>query len=184
MKKLCKLLFILLIFLYVAGVFAGAVWEMHAPDQNGLYRYLSEGIKGYETQTASGIKAAATENLKFLLILAAGGVIKPFLWLPCAAMLIKGYLTGFSVMAALRLYGMKGCLLCIANFLSAAVIIPVAAYYGSMNITKMILGEEKYYKNFLIATIFLIAIFCADALIKGALSPIFVKWASGVILTR
>ena len=184
MKKLWKTLFFLLIFLYVAGVLAGAVWEVHAPNQNGLYRYLSEGIKGYETQTASGIKAAATENLKFLLILAAGGIIKPLLWLPCAAMLIKGYLTGFSIMAALRLYGLNGCLLCVANFLSAAVIIPAAAYYGSVNITRMVSCERNYYKNFLIATIFLIAIFCADALIKGALSPIFVKWASGVILTR
>lgn len=183
MKNLWKLLFLLLIFLYAAGVFVGAVWEIRAPNQNELYRYLSEGIKGYETQIVSAIKAAATENLKFLLILAVGGAIKPLLWLPCVAMLIKGYITGFSVMAALRLYGVKGGLLCLANILSAAVIIPIAAYYGSKNMKGLVLGEEKYYKNFLIATIFLIAIFCADSLIKGALSPIFVKWASGLILS-
>ena len=183
MKNLWKLLFLLLIFLYGAGVLIGAVWEVRAPNQNELYRYLSDGIKGYETQTVSGIKTAATENLKILLILVVGGAIKPLLWLPCAAMLIKGYITGFSVMAALRLYGIKGGLLCLANILSAVVIIPIAAYYGSKNMKGQILGEGKYYKNFLIATIFLIAIFCADALIKGALSPIFVKWASGLFLS-
>ena len=173
-----------MIFLYALGVLVGAVWEVSAPDQNELYRYLSDGIRGYETHTVSGIKAAATENMKFLLLLMAGGTAKILLWLPCAAMLVKGYLTGFSVMAALRLYGLKGSLLCIANFLSAALIIPAAAYYGSINIRGMVLGDEKYYKNFLIATFFLAAIFCVDALIKGALSPIFVKWASGVLFSE
>ena len=167
--------------LYALGIFTGTVWEVHTPDQTGIYRYLSEGIKGYETEAAGGIRAAATENMKLLLILAAGGAIKALFWLPLAAMLVKGYLTGFSVMAALRIYGMKGCLLCIGNFISAAFIIPAAAYYGSMNMRRMISGEENYYKKFIIATIFLVAIFCADALIKGTLSPIFVKWAAGLM---
>ena len=177
-------MFILLILFYSLGVFAGAMWEIYAPDQTELYSYLSDGIKAYDTQTVSSIKSAATDNLKFLLILLAGGAIKPLLWLPCAAMLIKGYLTGFSVMAALRLYGAKGSLLCVTNFLSAAVLIPAAAYYGSANMKRMGLAEGKYYKKFLIATFFLAAIFCVDAVIKGALSPIFIKWASGILLSE
>ena len=184
MKNLWKSLFILLILFYALGVFIGAVWEVHAPNQSELYDFLSEGIKGYEAQGVSGIKAAATENMKFLLILIAGGTIKFFLWLPFAAMLIKGYFTGFSVMAAMRLYGAKGSLLCLANFISVPAVIPAAAYYGSINIRGMVLGEEKYYKKFFVATFFLTAIFCIDALIKGTLSPILVKWASGIILTE
>ena len=183
MKKKWEPVFILLILFYALGIFAGAVWEIHAPEQTELYSYLSDGIRGYDTQTLGSIKAAATENMKLLLVLTAGGAIKLLLWLPCATMLIKGYLTGFSVMAALRLYGAKGSLLCITNFLSAAVIIPAAAHYGSANMKRMVLGEEKYYKKFFISTFFLAAIFCVDALIKGTLSPIFIKWASGILLS-
>ena len=98
-------------------------------------------------------------------------------------MLIKGYFAGFSIMAVLRLYGIKGCILCVSGLLSAAILIPAACYYGAINAKGLLAGEEKceYYRKFFISTIFLAAIFCADAVIKGAMSPIFIKWASELL---
>ncbi|MBR4723797.1 MAG: hypothetical protein IK072_03605 [Clostridia bacterium] len=184
MNNLKKLLFFLLILIYTAGVLAGAVKEVRASNQPEMYKYLEDGVKAYDTAAASGVKSAAKENLKFFSLLIAGCLFKPLVWLLGAAMLIKGYVAGFSVMASLRLYGIKGVLLCISNLASAAVLIPAASYYGSINAKSLLLGEEKhaYYRRFFAVTIFLGAIFCADAFIKGASSPIFIKWASKFLI--
>ncbi len=185
MNNLKKLLFFLLFLIYAGGVFAGAAKEVRVSDQSEIYKYLEDGVKSYDTAASSGVKSAAKENLKFFALLAAGCLFKPLLWLLGAAMLIKGYVAGFSVMAALRLYGIKGVLLCISSLASAAVLIPAASYYGSINAKALILGEEKrtYYRRFFAVTIFLGAIFCADAFIKGASSPIFIKWASKLLIS-
>ena len=153
------------------------------PNQAEMYQYLEDGVKNYDTAVISGIKNAAEENLKLFLLLLAGSLFKPLIFVLGAAMLIKGYFSGFSVMAALRLYGIKGGLICMTNFISAAVLIPACAYYGSINAAGLIYGCEKaaHYKKVAFATIFLGAIFCADAVLKGAVSTIFVKWASKLI---
>lgn len=183
MNNLRKLLFFLMFSIYAAGVLAGAAKEVHVSDQSEMYKYLEDGVKTYDTAVASGVKSAAKENMKFFALLIAGSVFKPLVWLLGAAMLIKGYVAGFSVMAALRLYGMRGALICISSLASAAVLIPAASYYGSINAKSLILGDEKriYYRKLFAVTIFLGAIFCADAFIKGASSPIFIKWASKLL---
>jgi hypothetical protein len=183
-SNLKKLLFFLLFLIYAAGVFAGAAKEVRISDQSEMYKYLEDGVKSYDTAAVDGVKSAVKENLKFFALLTAGSLFKPLLWILGAAMLIKGYVAGFSVMAALRLYGIKGALLCISSFLSAAVLIPAASYYGSINAKALILGEDKraYYRKLFAVTIFLGAIFCADAFIKGASSPIFIKWASKLLI--
>ena len=185
MNNLRRLIFILLFFLYSAGVFVGAQREIRVPEQEEMYQFLENGVKTYDTAATNGVKTTAKENAKMLLLLAIGSLFKPLLFLSGAAMLIKGYFSGFSVMAAMRLYGIKGSLICIPNFLSAAVLIPAAGYYGSINAKGLLSGEDRraYYRNFFAATIFLGAIFCADAFIKGALSPIFVKWASKLLIS-
>ena len=186
MNNLRKLLFFALFLFYAAGIFTGAERELHTPDQAEIYQYLSDGVKFYDTAPISGVKAAATENLKAFTLIAAGGLIKALVWLSGAALILMGYLTGFSVMAALRLYGINGMLLCVPNLVSAAFIIPAAAFYGSTNAAEMILGDKKnvYRKKIPVLTIFLFAIFCADALLKGTLSPIFVKWAASLLATE
>lgn len=183
MKRLRNVLIITLFIIYAVGVLAGAVREVKMPDAAEMYEYLEKGIEKYDTTAANGVKTAATDNLKFFSLLAVGSLFKPFIWLIAVAMLVKGYLTGFSIMAAMRLYGIKGLFLCIPNIVSAAVLIPASIYYGGINGSGLLnrYGKNGFYKKFLWATIFLAAIFCADTLIKGAASPIFVKWASKLI---
>lgn len=179
MKRLKNILIIILFIIYAGGVLAGAVREIKMPNDAEMYEYLENGIDAYDTAATSGVKTAATDNLKIFSLLVLGGLFKPFIWLIAVAMLIKGYFTGFSVMAALRLYGIRGLLICIPNIISATVLIPASIYYGGLNGSGLLTGQKSgFYKKFLWATIFLFAIFCADTLIKGAASPIFVKWAS------
>lgn len=183
MKKLRKLLILALFLIYTGGVFAGAYRAVKAPDAKEMYEYLEKGIEEYDVAAASGVKTAAGENAKILMILLAGSIFRPLFWLVAAAMLIKGYFSGFSLMAACRLYGIKGIFLCIPNLISAAVILPPAIYYGGINLSNFLGRYEKsvFYRRLLWSTIFLAAVFCADAFIKGAGFPIFVKWASKLI---
>ena len=183
MKRLRNILILTLFVIYAAGVLAGAVREVKMPNAAEMYEYLKKGIEEYDTAAANGVKTAAKDNLKIFSLLAVGSLFKPFIWLVAVAMLIKGYLAGFSIMAALRLYGMKGLFLCIPNIVSAAILIPASIYYGGINGSGLLnrYGKSGFYKKFLWATIFLAAIFCADTLIKGAASPIFVKWVSKLI---
>lgn len=185
MNNLKKLLIFLFFLIYASGVFAGAAKEVRVSDQTEMYKYLEDGVKSYDTQAIDGVKSAAKENLKFFLLLTAGGLFKPLVWLLGVAMLAKGYVAGFSVTASLRLYGIKGVLLCISSLASAAVLMPAAIYYGSINAKGLLFGEEKrtYYKRFFALTFFLGAIFCADAFIRGASSPIFIKWASKLLIS-
>ncbi|MCR4693346.1 MAG: hypothetical protein K5664_05645 [Firmicutes bacterium] len=185
MNNLRKLLFLLMLLIYSSGVLIGAVREIHAQNQSEMYEYLKDGINAYDTASASGVKSAAKENVKILALLAIGSLAGPLAWIVGVAMFIKGYTGGFSVMAVLRLYGIKGSLLCISSLFSAAILIPAASYYGALNARGLLLKEEKrsYYKKMFVSTIFLGAIFCADALIKGAASPIFIKWASRFLIS-
>ena len=185
MKRLRKTLILILFIIYAGGVLSGAVREIKMPNASEMYDYLETGIAEYDTATTSGVQTTAMDNLKIFSLLVLGSLFKPFIWLIAVAMLIKGYFMGFSVMAALRLYGIRGLLICVPNIISAMVLIPASIYYGGLNGSGQLNGYEKsgFYKKILWATIFLFAIFCADTLIKGAASPIFVKWASKLLKT-
>ncbi len=174
---------IALFLIYAGGVLAGAVREVRLSDAEEMYNYLEQGIAEYDTAAQKGVKTAAKDNVKIFALLAVGSLIKPLVWLIAGAMLAKGYLTGFSLMAALRLYGARGIYICIPNIISAAVLVPASIYYGGLNASGLLNRYERgaIYKRFFWATVFLAAIFCADTLIKGAASPIFVKWASGLL---
>lgn len=180
MRKLRKLSVLALFLLYIAGIAVGTAREVRLSDEAEMYEYLENGINNYDTATVNGIKSALADNLKFLALLAVGSFFKPLFLLVGISILAKGYLIGFSLMATLRLYGVKGILLCGSNLLSAAILIPSAIYYGGINISGLFAGGERaeYYKRIFWATVFLAAIFCADAIIKGTLSPIFIKWAA------
>ena len=178
-----KLIIATLFIIYAGGILTGAIREIKTPDAAEMYNYLERGIAEYDTASASGVKNAVRDNLKIFLLLVCGSIFKPLFWLVGMAVLVKGYLTGFSIMAALRLYGIRGLYICIPNLISAAVLIPSAIYYGGLNVSGLFDKYDKggFYKRFLWATIFLAAIFCADAFIKGAGTPIFVKWATKLL---
>ena len=174
-----------MVLIYASGVLVGAEREIHAPNQAEMYEYLKDGINAYDTASASGVKSAAKENIKIFALLVVGSLAGPLVWILGVAMFIKGYISGFSVMAVMRLYGIKGSLICISSLFSAAILIPAAAYYAAINARGLLLKEGKriYYKKMFAATILLAAIFCADALIKGAAAPIFIKWGSGLLIS-
>ena len=169
--------------LYLAGLSTGAVREIYEPDQAGIYSFLERGMAEYGAAAKDSIKSTFSDNMKFFGLLAVGGLSKILIWTAATAIIAKGYLTGFSVMAALRLYGLRGLLICAPNLLSVMFFVPSMIYYTGINTAGLISGEEKpfYYKKFIFLTIILFAVFCVDSVVKGGFSPIFIKWAYSVI---
>lgn len=185
MKKNQKAIFGIFFLLYAVGILVGAMREISAPKQAEIYEYLGSSLSEYEVGIKSGIKNVANENIICALLVIVGGFFKSLFWIADIAVLIKGYLTGFSVMAALRLYGIKGIMLCGGNIISAGIMIPTISYFCSVSVSELfIFGTEKkdYYKKISIITFFLIAIFCVDCFLKGFLTPIFMKLASKLLI--
>jgi len=178
-KKTLYIIFVLMIFIYGIGVFAGAVREVKVPNQEEIYEYLEKSVSSYEMDIQGSMKSVAMDSIKSMAILAVAGLFRPVFWLIAVVMLMKGYMAGFSVMAALRLYGIKGSLLCTANFISAAISVPAISCYGSVIFNEMFvekLPQKELVKKTTIILILLLAILCVDCLAKGFLLPIFLKY--------
>lgn len=178
MKRAKLVIFFLMIFIYTTGIFVGAKREVASSKQAEMYEYLEKSVSEYNMGIKEAIKGVAKENAKSLGLLAVGGLFKPACFLIVAVVLLRGYATGFSVMAALRLYGVKGILLCGANFISVAITVPTIAYYAGVIFCEMFiekLPQKEIYKKTASVLFILTAILCTDCLIKGFFTPIFMK---------
>lgn len=180
MKNTKVWLFALLLLIYIAGISAGSIRQAKAENQTEMYEYLKNSVSGYEETAAKTIKSVAKDNLKLLIPLAAAGLFKAGTAVVGAAVLLKGYSAGFAVTAVLRVYGLKGIVLCGANVLSALCIIPATALYGCMT-AETFIGRRYERGNFLKKYFFflfaLAAVFAADCFLRGFLSTVFMKYA-------
>jgi len=178
LKKTKKLIFVLLILTYAVGVLIGAIREINVSNETEMYDFLKTSVAGYDMGIKDSIKNVGTENAKTICFLALGGIFKGVSWLLGVVILVKGYMTGFSVMAAMRLYGLKGLFLCGANLLSVAIVIPSMAYFGKTVLGDLFLdkiSKREYYKRFILMLVLLVIILSADCLLKGVLSSVFMR---------
>lgn len=180
-KNLRTIVFFVFLCAYAFGVCIGSVRQVKTERQTEMYEYLSGAVSGYKSSPASGIKRVAEDNAVLLGVLAISGVFKPMMALGVGTVAVKGYATGFSITAMLRLYGMKGLIMCTANLLSAMVVVPAIAYYGAMSAENLARNksEKNFYKYFIFLILFLTAIFCIDSIARGFFSSIFMKFAPG-----
>lgn len=183
MKNIRILLFFLFLGTYVIGVAAGCMGQVKSARQAEMYDYLSSAVTEYNANASKSIKSVAADNIKLFLPAAAGGLFKAGILIIAAVIFIKGYSAGFSVTAVLRLYGIRGIVLCGANFLSILFIIPALAYYGSVSAYGLIWEFEErrqFYKRYFFCIVILALIMLADSFTRGFLSSLFMKFA-GVI---
>ncbi len=183
--KNTKLIFtIIFTILYAVGIFFGGLGQARSGKQEDMYSYITGATSAYTANTTDSIKSVAVNNLKLLICLLAGGcfVFGPILL--SAVIFCKGFSAGFAITAVLRLYGIKGLLLCGANILSALFLIPAILYYGSVASQNVIVGrhEKKYFwKRYLFIALFITAVICADSFARGYLSSVFMRFSEGVI---
>lgn len=181
MKRVKILLFFLLLVLYTAGITAGSVMQVKSDRQEELNEYLNSAVSGYQTTAARSIKSVAADNAKLFVPAACGGLFKFGIAVIAVLVLWKGYTAGFSITAILRLYGLRGLVLCGANIISALVIIPALAYFGSISAYSAIWDYrdvKQKRKRYAAAVILLLAILLADSFMRGFLSSVFMKYAS------
>lgn len=178
MKSTKFIIFFLMIFIYIAGVFVGAKRELNSPEQAKMYEYLEKSVSEYNVGVKEAVKSVAKENAKSLALLAIGGFFKPLCFVVALVALSRGYTAGFSIMAILHLYGVKGILLCGANLVSVAITVPTISYYAGIVFSEMFiekLPQKELYKKVFVILLVLTVILCADCLVKGFLSPLFMK---------
>ena len=179
MRNLKLLLFFIFLGVYALGIAIGGIRQVKSENPD-MYEYLSGAVSEYAPAAVKSIKSVASDNVKLLAVLALGGLFKAGIILIPAAMLLKGYTAGFSITAVIRLYGIKGLILCGANILSVMLLIPSIAYYGSVtsyNLLQNPMTKGEYLKKYFLILIFLTAIFCIDSLLRGFLSSTFMKFS-------
>ncbi len=183
MKNIKLIFLIVFLGIYIAGMGIGSVKQIKDEKQDEMYAYLENAVSDYSVTAAEGMKSVACDNAKILAASLFGGL---FIFGPCivaAVIFFKGYAAGFAITAVLRLYGLRGLTLCGANILSAVILIPALLYYGSASAHNLIYNRREkgiFLKKYLVLVIFLTAILCADSLVRGFFSSIFMKLAAAL----
>ncbi len=184
MKNFKLFLFFIFLAIYAVGVGTGSMRQIKSANQDEMYAYLESGIGEYDVSAVQSIKSVAVDNAKILAVILAGGLFRLGVIAVAGAIFIKGYAAGFAITAVLRFLGIKGMLLCGANLLSAMLLVPTIAYYGSAAMNNLLENRQdkrRFFKNFCVLAIFVFAIFCVDSLSRGFFSSIFMNLAGGMV---
>ncbi|MBQ7985738.1 MAG: hypothetical protein IJ304_00525 [Clostridia bacterium] len=179
MRNFKSVLFLVFLLLYGIGVCIGSARQVLAPNQSGMYEYLENAMSGYDVTTTESVSSIFKDNMKLFLCLAVGGFFLVGPVLLGGVMLVKGYSTGFAITAVLRLFGIYGITFCIANLVSAVIVVPMLCWYSSntvVNIREMRYDRREFLKRFfvLLAIIFLVVV--VDSGVRGFLSAILMKF--------
>lgn len=170
--------------MYIIGVAIGSVHQVKTGKQAEMYSYLETAVSEYDAEAADSIKSVARSNAGLLMLAAPGAFFR--LGVPgiAAVMLLKGYAAGFAVTAVLRLYGMRGLLLCGANFISLAILIPALASYGAAVVGNLIYNgkeKKKMLKKAVLLLLFIVLMLALDSILRGTFSAFFIDMAAKAV---
>lgn len=175
MKRKNIIIFYSLITLYIIGIFAGSLWQVHINEQTEMYQYLKNGVNSYNESIKESITAVAKDSIPELSLLFLSAYIPYGIIILYGAVAIRGFMASFAITAALRTFGISGVILCIGNVASMVFTIPCLVFFGIFLHNK---DNLPRYKLGLIILLFLLLILLTDCFFKGVLSPVFVRlWA-------
>ena len=173
-----KILIIVFIILYALGMVFGCLEQISTENQNDMYTYLEDSISAYDVPVSESVKSILLDNAKLFAVLVAGGLFMIGPILLVVLVFLKGYSTGFAVISILRLFGIRGMLLCAANIMSAAVIVPAVCWFSAMccvNILTNRYDRKTFLKRFFVLIAFMLPIMLLDGFVRGALSSLLMK---------
>ena len=175
MKRKNIVTFYLLIIIYLFGVFAGCLWQVHIKEQGEMYQYLKNGVSSYNESVKESVIAVAKDSIPELLLLMISVYIPYGIIIVAGSIAIRGFMTGFAITAAMRVFGISGGILCIGNILSVAIILPFLIFFAVFIHEKDTIPP---YKLGFLTLVFLGLILMTDCIFKGILSPSIVRlWA-------
>ncbi|MGN0182091.1 MAG: stage II sporulation protein M [Candidatus Ornithomonoglobus sp.] len=185
--KFIKKCYIALLAVLAFGAAAGGVYYVNRYNystdiKSYLDSFLENAANGMNCRSIM-LGAIKSNMLTFAVLLAGilfrfGGVII------CAELIRRGFITGFTAAAMMRVYGGKGLVMAICQLPGMLLLIPAAALFAAVN-TAMSLKRIQTEKNFVIIYIFfaaaVIATFCAAAFCEGYLTTTFMKLISRTV---
>ena len=181
MKNFKWLIFWIFILLYGVGVCIGSTRQVTVENQNGMYEYLEGAVSGYDVPASESIRSILKDNMKLLFCLAIGGFFVAGPVVLGVVMFIKGYSTGFAITAVLRLFGIRGLTYCMANLISAIIIVPALGWYScksAANIKDMRYDRREFLKRFCFLLMIILLVLIVDSGIRGYLTAILMKFAA------
>lgn len=184
MKNYRKLFLAAFFAIYAIGVFAGCFGQVKQDNQQEIYTYLEGAVSAYDAKLYESIIASLKDNLVLFALCAFGVLFKFAVPGVAVAILMRGYSAGFAITAAMRLYGFSGVLLCAANIISLALLIPALSACGCGaigNIAENRFDKKSFLKRAVCFVVFLIAAFAADGILRGGLSALFTDFAAELL---
>lgn len=181
MKNFKGILFLIFLLLYGVGVCVGSARQVLAPNQSSMYEYLEGAISGYDVTATESVKSILKDNLKLFLCLAVGGFFLVGPVLLGAVILVKGYSAGFAITAVLRLFGMYGMTFCIANLVSASLVVPMLCWYScnaAVNIRELRYDRREFLKRYFVLLAVILLVVVVDSGVRGFLSAVLMKFLS------
>lgn len=188
-KRNVNILLALFTAVFAAGTVLGSVYLMRSgavadADFTGyLGAYMTNAQGGIDR--AAAIKKSFFANLPYFAMLFISGFFRKGWLLSGFAIVKKGFVTGFTAAACVKVFGFFGVTVTAAMLPEMLLMMPSAVVFSSIS-TDFALNFEKRKKNFLFFYIFLSLImlttFCAAALCEGYLTTTFMRWLSPKIM--
>lgn len=178
MRNFKRLFFFVFLIIYGIGVCIGSTSLVLVDNQSEMYEYIESAMSGYEVSVTESVKSVLTDNMKLYFCLMVGGF---FLVGPAVlgvVMAVKGYFSGFAITAVLRLFGIRGLLFCMANLVSAVIVVPSLCWFSCKsveNIKEMRYDRREFLKRFVLLSLVILVVLIIDGGIRGYLSAVFMK---------
>lgn len=175
-------LYIAAFFVLIAGVVLGSVYLAKMGDDSG------ESVRGYlesfvqsvaERDCISVFKRALKENMILTAVIFVSGFFRFGAAFTAAAVVRKGFVTGFTSASFIKYYGWKGLLAMSATMPSVIVILPAMLFFAAVSVSFSFSKERRQKKQIIlyIACAGLVLLtFLIASLAEGYLTTNLMKW--------
>ncbi len=158
------------VLLFTAAAAAGYAYVSRMDDFDALSTYVNGFFSGARQYDRTAVLIAAVKaNLLLWLMITGGAVIKIGMVLPAAALVRRGFLTGFTASAMCRIYAEKGMLIMLAQLPKNIVMIPLMIIYACCCVG-FAFDRERGIARFAVISAAAAVIFVLCAIIEGYVS--------------
>lgn len=173
-----KFFFIILTVVMLTGVVVGTVYMALSDADSGLYSYLTGFLEsfGENGKNFEIFKNALKDNLKIWLFVSLCGFFRAGTAGNVAVSGLKGFISGFTVSAFIRYYGLRGLIIPMSMIGADIVFIPAFLIFSACSCSYSLQKKSKENTgHFLILCLIFMTIFCVTALFEGYVTTTFIK---------
>lgn len=176
--KFFRILSVVIFFIFTFGIAFGSVYCVRCASASDEINSRFYAIFDYITSDCPKLNVAVNQIIEHGVICAAvifAAHFKHGYFLPCAAALREGFISGFTLSAAVSAYGAMGLLamgtIIVETLFTSAALIMLCAASAAFSVS----GEKNFKKLLIIFSVCAISIFCGAAFFRGYISTTFIK---------